>query len=358
VSHKIAYIYDWRYGVRSGVSQKVLDQIEAWNRNGIQTTLFIACPREDANSWKALGLDIQVFPYQRIVSRYFARMRIVRKVCEENFDFTYVRFGVFPPDMIFLLKKMKVILELNFKGLYEYSRRSIFLYIYMAISRRLCFLRCTGAVAVTNEILNEFRLIRSSSQDSCFIPNGINLDKYISHSRIKSPKLTMVFVGSPNLVWHGLDRILDLAKNLPNVDFYIVGAFKQRDHENVYFVGELTDEALVKMTSSMDIGISSLAMDRNHLQEGTPLKTRLYLACGLPVIGGYVDPGLEPDADYFLRIDPEEWSSVSSVAMKVENFGRKWKGKTISSDKLTLISTNVSATKFSFFLDGLKKINF
>jgi len=108
----------------------------------------------------------------------------------------------------------------------------------------------------------------------------------------------------------------------------------------------------------MDVAISSMALDRNTLGEASPLKTRLYLACGLPVIGRYNDTAITPGAKYFLNLSEESWPPSEEVLEKVRSFVSAWLGQRVDHKNLSNIdSRNIELRRVQFIREilGLNK---
>jgi len=355
----LVYILDWKFSPASGVGKKVIDQINAWNANGLQVKLVVATHEAHLNSWTSLELPIKVYGYSNLVTRRKARNKALKYALNWN-ETTgfYVRFGIFSLPLIFILLTRKVILELNFKGYDEYKRRSFFLYLYLRLSRKFIFMNCAGACAVTYEIFDEFETLTGGKIKSSVFPNSINLNKIETLPLVLSKDVNLVFIGSPGQIWHGIDRVMQLAEVFKEYRFHVIGPSMPEDlhsFANIRFTGELYGADLDKYLANMDIGISSLAMERNNLREGSPLKTREYLARGLPVIAGYKDTAIDAESSYYLDISNSIWPLSEESISKVENFVDNWKGKRVSKALLDGIDSGVvERNRAKFITDILK----
>ena len=69
-------------------------------------------------------------------------------------------------------------------------------------------------------------------------------------------------------------------------------AQQARKMHNVTFLDHQTHEDLDRLAETCDIGIGSLALFRNQMQEACTLKVREYWARGLPFVLGYDDSDL------------------------------------------------------------------
>jgi len=63
------------------------------------------------------------------------------------------------------------------------------------------------------------------------------------------------------------------------------------------------------------------------MSEASPLKSREYLAYGIPVIGAYCDSDVD-GCDFFLRLANTE-QGVADAVESVRDFIYRWKGKEI-----------------------------
>jgi hypothetical protein len=85
------------------------------------------------------------------------------------------------------------------------------------------------------------------------------------------------------------------------------------------------------------------------MQEASPLKTREYLAYGIPVIGGYEDTDLD-DAECYLRIGNTE-DNVDTEVSRIRRFVQQWRGRALDRSEIeTKISSRVKElARLAFF---------
>lgn len=137
--------------------------------------------------------------------------------------------------------------------------------------------------------------------------NGILITDDIPLTKAVWPNNKLNLIAVAQLAdWHGYDRMLyalaELKKqNLPcEVTFTVVGDGEALPHlknlatalnlDNVRFTGSLTGQALDNQFETAHIGVASLGLYRVGLNEAAVLKTREYLARGLPVLAVGSDP--------------------------------------------------------------------
>jgi glycosyltransferase involved in cell wall biosynthesis len=343
---RLAYLLDWKFGPESGVGKKIVDQIANWNRFGIEVTLFISCPAEHADAWARLPFRVRTHTYTHYISRLNARNLSLQNIVDEKNEVIYTRFGILSPFTIRRMKKIPTILELNTKGLLEYKRRSLFLYLYAVVTSKIILNNSIAICAITPEVANEAERIAGNELNYEVFPNSIDLNRFRNVLPPKNRRPKLVFVGSPGLVWHGMDRLSELARKLSEYDFYVIGPNEGLNRpSNMEFVGEIFDDELNEFLEGMDIAISSLALDRNMMSEGSPIKTRLYLALGLPVVIGYTDTGLGKGSDYIFKISPDEWPIADERINELRDFVSKNKGRRVPRQEIFSIDSQVVEKK-------------
>ena len=349
---RLAYLLDWKFAPRSGVGKKIVDQISSWNSLGMEVTLFISCPLNHEADWANLPFKVHVFTYTSYISRSKARKRSLQQVVDDKFEIMYTRFGILSPFTIRKMKNISTILELNTKGIIEYKRRSKILYLYALATSEIILNNAAGICSVTQEIAQEAEKIAGKEINYKVIPNSINLARFTEYLPPKNTRAKLVFVGSPGQVWHGVDRISELASRFPDYDFYVIGP-KQifEKPSNLIFVGEIYNKKLNDFLKGMDVAISSLALERNLMSEGCPIKTRFYLAMGLPVILGYTDTGIDTKSNYIFPLSPSDWPINANTENELRKFIDKWKGQRVSHQVLGLIdSKNIENERVAFIL--------
>lgn len=340
----ISYFLDWKFSPNTGVPKKVEDQIREWGNQGCKVTLIIVTPEKFQTEWLKRFPNSTIFNYKNFFWRFVARKKALNIMRKQKDSIIYIRFGILIPSQIFMMLRKKTILELNFKGLAEYRKRSLFLAIYIFIVRYFVFNFCLGACAVTEEISEEFQSFVKAKNSVKTFPNSINLEKYSTLPQNNVDGIRMVFVGSPGQSWHGVDRIISLARFIPEFEFHIVGPIYESDNlndqpKNVFFYGEIYDMKLDEIMAKMDIGISSLGMERIGLTEASPLKTRQYLALGLPVISGIRDSAIQSSEDFYLFLTENDLQFHEEALMKIRSFAASWKGRRVTKDRLSIINS-------------------
>ncbi len=334
---RIAYIADFSACRYPSVGKKVFTQAELWQRAGHEVKVFVISP------CYASFLD-EVFPsvYRKIyiaslghlpspaLRAYMAkwlRFSFVKRDLQKwQPDLIYWRESVWYPGWFALPGIAPVVVEVNsiLEGELVGFKRLFYL-----MTRKLVNHRVSGFVTVTPEMASHYRRWGKAIE---VVTNGYLLDNTRPRKPPRNDRPQLVFVGTPHLRWHGTDKVLEMARCLPEFDFHLIGPSSSDLEElpNLFIHGYIANPALASWYRTMDIGIGTLALYRNNMQEACPLKVREYLAWGLPVVIGYRDPDLD-DAEYVLRL-PNKPSGIIESLPRVVKFVHKWWGKEIPHD--------------------------
>lgn len=178
--------------------------------------------------------------------------------------------------------------------------------------------RCVGIIGVTNDI-REYQCGRLKRHiPSATISNGVNVDdEWLTGFRpFDGRRLDLIFVAAEFRPWHGLDRLvtsLGQYRGQVMITVRLVGEVCGADlnrirrlstpRTQIQIVRTCAPDELRTLFGSANLAVSSLALDRNGLLEGCVLKTRQYMAKGIPFMYGYTDCDLDSDFPFALKVD-------------------------------------------------------
>jgi glycosyltransferase involved in cell wall biosynthesis len=179
--------------------------------------------------------------------------------------------------------------------------------------------KCCGLIGLTDEI-KEYELKRAGiSLPGCAIPNGILVRNipFSGSAPYHGDVLNLLFLANQFETWQGLDRVMKglqkYSSGKPFLHLTVVGnvpraliALSSQSCGNlrfkVDFAGRLYGHKLEEIYKRTHIAISSLALFRKGMQEACALKTREYIARGLPFVIGHRDPDLVDADGFFLSV--------------------------------------------------------
>ena len=183
--------------------------------------------------------------------------------------------------------------------------------------------RVAGVVGVTDEI-RDYQVARSGrALPSRTVANGVDVARIPTTGfapLASGGALRLALMSSSHAVWHGTDRLFDALRAYRGgrpvaVDMIgqsggapgteeTIGSARIRHHGMLH--GAALDDVLRQAT----LGISTLAFFRTGLRQAAVLKTREYIARGLPVVFGYDDVDVPDDCPFVLRV-PNDDSPIS-----------------------------------------------
>lgn len=338
---KIAYVtlhLDTKI-INGGAGHKIKSQISLWRSMGHTVDLFALTPVKISSI-----SDAREFPFgpqtrlpvlksiSREVSRFLVLRKLIAAVRQYEPDIIYFRFGMFSFPLQNLPRVAPLVLEINSNDLVENRLRGLVLYWINRLARVYMLSHCAGWVAPSHEI-QHLPVNEKYEKPSCVVSNGIDLDQYeiLPPARNAAPVLTLV--GTPGMEWHGVDKLLWLAKEYPELQIHIVGYSKDDLSEpipaNVSLHGYLQTAAVKHVLMKTDVAFGTLALHRKNMQEASPLKVREALAHGIPVVLAYQDTDLQHiQSDLFLFL-PNTPDNISSHGKLIRDFAFRVQGKRV-----------------------------
>lgn len=313
---------DNEYNLDIGVCKKILGEINAFKNLGNNID-YVRLKNKDIyiNDEKLGSTD----------TRYFACKDIYKglKNINLNYDFAYLRYcrgnyNFYKIIKLLYKNNIKIIVEIpTYPYRSEINTESVTGVIDLTLDKIIVPLlkRYVYRISVTSDDEEIFGI------KTIKINNGIEIDRFklVSYSNRNIDKVNLVGIG--NLAkWHGYDRIIEGLNNYyksntgsvkqQEVHFYIIGEGNEKNNlkdlmqkhnlsKYVHFLGAKNGEELDNIFDDMDIGVSSLALYRaggGH----DPIKSKEFLARGLPVILGYIDRLINMNLPYVFKVEEED----------------------------------------------------
>jgi hypothetical protein len=194
-------------------------------------------------------------------------------------------------------------------------------------------------------------------------PNGINVSQFpIRKSPVLGDEIRLLFLkGTAGVsAWNGLDRITNSLQqyylNNPNpsdkIKLLIGGHILENevpDSEYIEQLGYLNKDSIDKLVNQVHLGVSTMALYKKNLEEAAVLKTREYIARGLPFIYAAKDPDLNEDASAFSLKFSNDETLIDMI--KVIEFAKK-----VNSDPLHPQKMRAYAEKHLDYKAKMKKL--
>lgn len=310
---KIAYILDGDISQETGVIKKVKSKVKWWKESGHEVRIY-SLRSENNKSIIDEGVIVYKSAEGRGLISKFSRQTKISGALDIHFskfepDLIYTRYLKYYPGIVKTYRKYApFIVEINTNDIEENKLRSKFGFYYNFLTRSIFLRNASGFVSVSNELINDY-IFSKYNKPSIVIGNGYDFESVNSKIKSFNNQIEFVFIGSAGQKWHGVDKIIYLARKFSENIFHIIGPsiddlseFEIEIGNNVIFHGYLDQVKLEYLISKCDVGVSSLALHRNNMDEASPLKSRQYLAHGLAIIIGYNDTDLSDDYDFILNI--------------------------------------------------------
>ena len=324
---KIAYVTSIGVSAKGGAPEHILGLSSALAKIGHDVRLVTGDTLDNADHLSGvlsnLPSGLSSFLSATRGARIAARRALVL-VAQEKPDIVYLR--TFPIDYLLLSRCLvrtgvPYVCELNGVTDLEYAAKGRVLrgILYRSFEGRT-LAHAAGWFPVTDEIYRYAR--RASRVERPFIiaKNGLDIERVV-------PKRTRVAVRSnlgvadstPVLVmygferpWHGADRAISMLASLKRpAELWLIGSSSSRNRRIVEQVAErkgvrplirifpwMDQEDAAELVSAADVGLGSLALDRNGMTEAQPLKVASYLALGISVLMNHKDPRINTELSF------------------------------------------------------------
>lgn len=321
------YIYDIDFQLNpqySGVNKKINSQIEAFKFHDIDIDRACVSNEEIVINNYRINVNLRKYKLGRVKNNifFFKLKKFLSSSNNLKYDFIYIRFSMANIGMYKLIKYfnkigIKVIIEIPTYPYRDELEKGFYSNILTCIDK-LVWIKMRKyiyRIAVTNEI-EEIEGIKTIT-----IYNGVDVANIpIVKSEFENE---INLVGIANISkWHGYDRVISGLRiyynNFKgiNVKFHIIGDGEERVNlekmvsdlnlnEYVYFWGTKNGIKLDEIMNKMHIGISSLALFRaggGH----DPIKTKEFIARGIPVVLAYEDKLIDMNLPYVIKVEEND----------------------------------------------------
>lgn len=345
---KIAYVTETDIGFENGVLKKIAGQIRCWLKAGHEVKLF-ALSRSKID-WSGIAdLSKEVLFSPRMRYSVFRFSNIVEKVIQWQPDMVYLRSMMYYPSHKKLLT-LPVIVEINSKEVDEIKRSSRFWAQYCNMTRGRILHHVKGIVSVTNEIARD---VEKYNRPIAVIPNGIDMENCPLLPAATNSVPHLIFIGSGNSFWYGMDKIIWLARYFREWHFDVIGGQGlDVSLPNLVCHGLLSYNEYIKLMAAADIALGSIAVHRAGTEEASTLKVREYLACGIPTIIGYQDTDFPNPVPFILQL-PNTEKNVELYVHEIEEFVTRWKGRRLNRETVLHLDNGVKEKQRLLFFSKM-----
>ena len=337
---RIAYIsLHWPRTVASSVGQKIARQMASWRAAGHEVSFFSHMHTMKEEQELVRGKYFVYAQHHGLVGRIrteFSRMHAAKELVEAvkayQPELIYLRWSMYVYPIHRLMDIAPVVVEINTNDVEEHRLLGALPNIYNRLTRGLLLGGAVGHIYPTEEIrcLSAFRKFHKSS---VVVTNGLDLSSTPYYPAPKNRQPHLVFIGTPHMPWHGVDKLAALAKNFPTLIIDILGISEipgiDTLPENLRLHGYLRGVEYENILARADAAIGTLALHRKGMNEAAALKVRDCVARGIPCILPYIDTDLsELESEFFLQI-PNKEDNIQTHGKAIHDFVFAMRGRRV-----------------------------
>ncbi|MFA6770866.1 MAG: glycosyltransferase [Bacteroidales bacterium] len=327
---KGVFIHFFDLAEHSGISKKILYQVEAFKNCGVDISLsYINIDERGFQTCIYKGSVIQDFGngLASKCAKWISFNKLTKYILYNNLDFIYVRsfYNTNP----FLLKMFRSLRKRGVKVIMEYPT-----YPYDRETKGAAFKY--GVIFLLDRIFRNFlktnvdRIVTFTDLTKIHGVKTINISNAIDFTQVKVRKQLSSTDNDFNLIgvaevhyWHGFDRVIKGMNDFKStsnvvVHFHIVGDGFPADieylkllvndydlNDRVHFYGNLYGKKLDDVFDIAQFAIASLARHRTGITKIKTLKNREYAARGIPFIYSEIDEDFD-QMPYILKASPDD----------------------------------------------------
>lgn len=359
---RIAYVsLHWLRTLDSGVGKKIHRQIHAWENAGHEVRLFMHAALKEGLANPLPGEIIYYTESNKIIGewrRSLAIYPLLRAVQAFRPDLIYIRYGMYVYPVHRLAEIAPLVEEITTNDLSQHKRLGILHSMYNRLTRGILIRKTSGLVCLSHELANA-PFNAKYQKPTAVIGDGIDMENIQPLPPPDNVTPKIAFIGAPDSIWQGVDKLPFLARACPDLEIHIIGYSRletvKEIPKNVYLYGYLDAKKYQKVLANMDCAIGSLALHRIQLNESSPLKTRECLAFGLPMILPYLDTDLHRlGADFILEI-PNTETNIQTHANAIREFAYHMRGRRVNRQAIAHLSQAAKEKeRLSFFMRTLR----
>lgn len=320
---RVAYVSYTNKDV-AGIVAKVERQAAAARAVGLDDLdVYLLHPQQGAVSGHVKLIQIQPRPLRKAWDHATGRFSTIeRSVDLSRYDYVLLRYPTADPSGLGFVRRHRVITEHHSNELAELAVNAVtpatrikqafaaWSWVCEKTLGHRILSECRGLIGVTEEIA-QLELARVSRDlPATTISNGIEVAsiRQTGFKKFDGKTLDLALVASGSMSWHGIDRVarsLAAYRGPVTLRLHVVGHIYEAEqhllrgiHAECVFHGVRRGAELDAVMAEMNLAVSTMALFRKHMQQACSLKTREYVARGIPFILAYDDSDLDRDAPF------------------------------------------------------------
>ncbi len=337
---RIAYVsLHWPRPAAGSIGKKINQQTAAWREAGHQVQFF-------SHMHSSQNLDTLIdgsrFIYENgkggfrtELNRCKAAAALIQSVEAYHPEVIYLRWAMYVYPIQRLFRVAPVVVEINTHDVREHQLLGTAHTIYNRLTRGVILGGAAAHIFATDELMNlpDFAKFHKPGM---VVTNSADLKTTPFYPAPNNTPPRLVFIGTPGMAWHGVDKLVDLANAFPDLMIDIVGISEIEGISdlpaNLILHGFLEGDEYEAVLANADAAIGTLSLHIKGMQEAATLKIRDCAARGIPCILPYRDTDFtDADARVFLHI-PNTIDNIKTHGQAVHDFVMRARGQRVSRD--------------------------
>ena len=293
---KITYITQSQTNLLSDYAnaKQVINTCNALHKNGFSIDLITVNQNKEPNFIKKVHSKHKeiLFSIKEIPFHFFFRKQI--------FYFIFICFKYFYLKNIIYTRSDWIRLFFGFLNKnvifesHDFKRRATFFLKFFSRKKNI------KIITISDALKYEFSKI-GFKKNIKTIPDAVDLDRFVPLDKNRTRKLLNIKLDKKIVLYsgalregRGVIRLIDIASNLPNINFYIFGGRDKKRLEylnneaqslkNVHFFGFIKQDDLILYMNIADIFIMPHQKSCNIINYTSPLKLFEYMSMKRPII--------------------------------------------------------------------------
>lgn len=325
---KISYIAQYDGNPKSGVTKKLLAQLDAMNqKNGVEACLRFLTKKDCKTKFRhdyVEFIDFPAPPFKGRLDKVWSFLTLffyLNKLLQRLKSDDVIYFRNFYPFYFFefLIKRRNgVFIDVPSNNIKEAEIRGSILYRNLYLKNAsLIGNVATGITSVTHELITINFPNLNSNIPKLAIGNGFDVSS-VPVAKLESGTDYFNIICVANFsFWHGIDRFiiamstyslknkfkLHLVGEGPEISNIRALVKSKNLEDNVCFYGFLSGTQLDILFNRVHLAIGNLGTHRKSISYTSPLKNREYCSRGIPFIYTCIDDDFKKDFPFALRVE-------------------------------------------------------
>ncbi|HIP02787.1 MAG TPA: glycosyltransferase family 1 protein [Campylobacterales bacterium] len=314
-----------------GVENKIIEEAKFFSKHGID--VYFLNRKRDGYEENVYFKRVDNYHDEKFFELYFRAFtfKVIENIVDlDAYDKIYLRYPLMDLSALSYAKRYghKTITQHHGKELQEIKTYKIKLpfKIFQFINERFIapyfFKHIYGLTAISDDLVSyEVKRVNFKGKVKRF-SNGINPIQFtMTCPPALDKEFNLIMLSSSFSAWHGLDRLLKSLEAFHSdkikINLYIVGKItsefdtllascEENTSIKIHLLGKLHKEELDRVFEKAHIACDSLAMYRLDMHEGSTLKSKEYIARGIPFLYSAPDHDLLSLNNYLYDVKNED----------------------------------------------------